>query len=207
MQLIRALKAGYNLTTTLATILTIGAILVLRQFCSISLSDLSRHNLIEHDASVIHKDAKRGSEYASTRIAPSLVRRFFSQVGHDRLHSNRITLEDVAQVRVTREEETHVLDKLHEEVARGELTIAMGVIGGKQAYEDGADVGSFRQWLVEERFPDGWKPDHKQGLIDTFFATRRVQKRMNVLRAAINSKKAAVEKKSASKADGSVKTA
>jgi len=178
-QLIKALREGYNLTWPLATILTLGACYLLGQFRCISLYDLARHNLIEHDASVVHPDAIKGSEYAPTQVDGGLVKNMIRMVGHDRM-----TLDDVARVRVKREAETHVLDYLHAEIARGELTIAVGVLGGKKAYKEGVDVGTFKTWLTDDRFPDGWKPDHKQGFWRTYHATRRVDKKMKELRAA-----------------------
>ncbi|EIW82546.1 hypothetical protein CONPUDRAFT_81461 [Coniophora puteana RWD-64-598 SS2] len=191
-QLIKALREGYNLTLPLASFLAVAACMLLGQFRSISLYDLSRHNLIEHDASVVHADATPGSEYAPTQVMRSLVTRLIRTIGHER--TDRMTLDDIANIRVNREAETHVLDKMHAEIARGELTIALGVLGGKSAYEDGADIGAFREWLVEERFPEGWRPDHKQGLWGTYRATRRVDNKMQELRAALAEKKKSVSR-------------
>lgn len=178
--LIRALMEGYGLSTTLALLLSIGAVFILGQFRKISLADLARHNLIEHDASLFHRDARKGQEYAPRCPDCSLLKAVVHQGGYYK--PGRITLEDVANIRAKRE--VHgPLDFTHAEIARGEMAIAIGVLGGPNADKEGLDLEVLKTWVKYERLPDGWKPDHTQGLYHTYKMAKVVRDRMNAIKS------------------------
>lgn len=178
--LIRALREGYNLSFPLAFLLAFGAVLILGQYRSISLADLARHNLIEHDASLFHRDAREGDEYAPRCPDSSLLKHVILQGGH--YIPGRITLQDVANIRVKREIAAP-LDGVHAEIARGEMAIAIGVLGGRNAATEGLELNALREWAKYERFPDGWKPDHVQGLYKTYKMAKVIRDRMDDLKA------------------------
>ncbi|KAF8838166.1 Cloroperoxidase [Paxillus ammoniavirescens] len=178
--IIRALKEGYQLSTVLAYILSFGGLFILAQFRKMSLLDLSRHNLIEHDASLFHMDAHNDDEYAPAEVSDSLANVSLKEGG--RYQEGRMTLEDVANIRVKREEECKPLDGVHAEIARGEMAIAIGILGGKDAAKSGLDLDVLRLWVEDERLPDGWKPDHTQGLYQTYKMTTVVRDRMKALK-------------------------
>lgn len=174
--LIRALREGYGLSTALAAILSIGAVLMLGQFRQISLADLARHNLIEHNASLFHRNARDGEEYAPRCPDCSLLKAVVHQGGHYK--PGRITLEDVANIRAKREM-NDILDFTHAEIARGEMAIAIGVLGGPNADKEGLDFEVLKTWVKYERLPDGWKPDHTQGLYHAYKMATVIRNRMN----------------------------
>jgi len=179
--LVRALKEGYNISTVLANILSIGGAIILGQWKSISLADLARHNMIEHDASLIHKDDVNGDEYASTKVDKTLLQHICAAGG--KVIPGRMTLEDATRIRVKRESECRKLDGLHAEIARGEIAIAIGILGGKDAAETGVDIGVLRDWMKNERLPADWKPDHTQGLYQTYKMAKFMRERMAELKA------------------------
>ncbi|KAJ8589343.1 Cloroperoxidase [Rhizopogon salebrosus TDB-379] len=174
--LVCALRNGYNLSTVLACILSFSAILLLGQFRCMSLSDLARHNLIEHDASLVHRDDLNGNEYAPTRVDRKLLAALCAEAG--KVLPDRMTLEDAARIRVKREAHCKKLDSLHAEIARGEIVIAIAVLGGKDAAKNGVSVSALHDWMKYERLPAGWKPDHTQGLYQTYKMAKFVRRRM-----------------------------
>ncbi|KAL4075428.1 Chloroperoxidase [Scleroderma citrinum] len=178
--LIRGLRQGYSLSIPLAFLLSFSAVLILGQFRSISLADLARHNLIEHDASLFHRDAKKGEEYAPRCPDNSLLKQIILQGGHYK--HGFITLADVANIRVKREI-VKPLDGMHAEIARGEMAIAIGVLGGRNSATEGLDLEVLRHWAKYERFPDNWKPDHVQGLYKSYKMTKVIRDRMDDMKS------------------------
>jgi hypothetical protein len=170
----QALEKGYGLSSMLAHILVIGGIALLGQTGSFDLSDLARHNRIEHDASLVHNDTKPRDEYAPIRADSTLVKQFLEQAkdGHF------MTIEDVARARVWRESQCPVLNQMHAEIARGEMAIAFGLFGQQDSDKQGIPVDTLRVWLGEERLPDGWKPSHTQGLLETIRTSRQISSEM-----------------------------
>ncbi|KAG6334337.1 hypothetical protein ID866_4749 [Astraeus odoratus] len=178
--LVRALKEGYKLSTPLALLLSFGAVLILGQFRKISLADLARHGLIEHDASLFHDNAALGDEYAPSHPNNDRLNNVLRQVGH--YQPGRISLEDVANVRVNLEKGSP-LNGMHAEIARGEMAIAIGVLGGRKAPSDGLDLNVLEEWVKHERLPDGWRPDHVQGLYQTYKMAKVIRDRMKAMRS------------------------
>lgn len=94
-----------------------------------------------------------------------------------------MTLEDVANIRVKREEElTTPLQWWQAEIARSEMAIAIGVLGGKDGDKHGLDLEILRLWVRQERLPDGWKPDHTQGLFKTGLMSKVIRDRMRAMK-------------------------
>ncbi|KAI9441393.1 Cloroperoxidase [Lactarius indigo] len=173
--LIHALQEGYGLSTPLAHFLVHGGIFLLGQTGAFGLNDLARHNRIEHDASLVHDDAKDRDEYAPISPSSKLVMNLLAQAEDGRV----LTAEDVARARVERESQCPVLNNLHAEIARGEMAIALGLFGQENAdHQQGVPLDMLRQWLAEERLPEGWKPTHTQGLLQTIRTAREIRSLM-----------------------------
>ena len=57
------------------------------------------------------------------------------------------------------------------------MAIAIGLFGQKDSDDgnkQGIPVDMLRVWLGEERLPDGWKPNHTQGLLETIRTSRQI---------------------------------
>jgi len=175
----KALKEGYNLSSMFAYLLAFAGTFFLAQYRKLSLADLARHNLIEHDASLFHLDAHDEDEYAPTAVNDSLLRVAIEEGG--RYRPGRMTLEDIANIRVKREAESRPLDGMHAELARGEMAVAIGILGGDNAVVDGVCMDVLRLWVQQERLPDGWKPNHSLGLYETYRLTTVIRERMNAM--------------------------
>lgn len=164
----------------LAFFLTFSGWAILGQLRKVSLWDLSRHNCIEHDASIFHSDAHNEEEYAPTAVSNSLMKSALYQGG--RYLPGRMTLEDVANIRAKREAALEKpLKWWQAEIARGEMAVAIGVLGGKDAAKKGLDLEVLRLWVTQERLPDGWEPDHTQGLYQIGSMTKVIRDRMEAM--------------------------
>ncbi|KZP10060.1 hypothetical protein FIBSPDRAFT_222529 [Athelia psychrophila] len=136
-------------SSVLAWSLSIGAFILL-QFTPISLSDIARHNYIEHNASLVHNNTPLEDEYAPAAINHALVDALMAD-GQDGLMS----VVHIGAARVRRENESPALDRLHAEIARGEMVIALRVLAAPNA---GIPLPWLRTWIHDETFPAGWAP-------------------------------------------------
>lgn len=91
-----------------------------------SLNDLARHGCVEHDASLGHKDALIGAEYAPTTYDAEQVEILLGASSD----GQGLRLHDIAKARVKREDEYKTpLDAVHATIARGEMGIALALFG------------------------------------------------------------------------------
>jgi hypothetical protein len=157
--------------------LVVGGIALLGQVGAFGLNDLARHNRIEHDASLVHDDTPNRDEYAPLAPNPVLVEQFLEQVGDDQI----LSIEELARHRVWRESQCPVLNTLHSEVAKGEMAIAFGLFTPPGSDKQGIPADVLRTWFTEERLPDGWRPTHTQGLVETMLTSRKINEEMKKL--------------------------
>jgi len=191
MDIVRGLKACYGLSTVLAMFLSFGGYFLIRKFRRISLYELGKHNAIEHNASLVHHDIPEGQTFAPIQIDHSLVDALVSDVKPSPAEIEKspnptakflMNYEDVARARVRREAECNSVDGLHAEIARGEMAIILGVWEVKTKEKIGIPMDYFKRWIGEERLPDGWKPDHTQGLLDVIKRSSQIRNAMNEMR-------------------------
>lgn len=211
------LQEGYRLSLPLAAFLAYGGVLLLGQVVGFgavpsrdgvgfSLHDLARHDRTEHDASITHPNTRAGDEYAPTEQDPALLDAFVRDArpapGISLKGEPSYGTEDIARVRVRREAEPGTrIDAVHQEIARGEAALVLGVFGflpsrGNASADEHKlpkEVlgGSYRfplsvveTWWKEERFPTpDWVPERATTLLGTFALQARIRKEMQMLRA------------------------
>ena len=191
MDIVRGLKACYGLSTFCAMFLSFVGYLMLRKFRRVDLFEIGKHNAIEHNASLVHHDTPEAHAYAPIEIDHSLVDALVSDVkpslaeiekSPDPTAKFLLNYEDVARARIRREAECKPIDGLHAEVGRGEMAIILGVWEVKTKDKVGIPVDYLKQWIKEERLPDGWKPDHTQGLFDVINRSSQIRGAMNKMR-------------------------
>lgn len=183
--LIRALEEGYGLSPELAYFISYGGYFLLGQSDSFQLDDLARHNNIEHDASLIHDDARPRDEYAPLKSDSAM----WQELVKDLSDGKKLTTFDAAKARVRREAAEvkagkEALDSVHAEIARGEMAIALGMFSDVEKHEDGIPLETLRKWMKEEKLPEGWKPTHVQGLWDTIQRSKQIRNAMDKIRAS-----------------------
>ena len=137
----------------------------------VSLHELARHGYIEHNASVVHKDTKKGHRFAPCRCDTVLMESL--------LEDEMLSVEKLAKRRVILEK-TSPLDPLHQEIARGEWALVFDIFGRERGGKLQQEI--MKVWLKENRFPEGWKPTHEQGLFATIQKANEIRKKMNEYR-------------------------
>jgi len=191
MNVVHGLMACYGLSMFCAMFLSFGGFLWLRKFGRVNLYEIGKHNAIEHDASLVHQDTPKGQTYAPIEIDHSLVDALVSDVKPSSLEIEKssdptakflMNYEDVARARIRREKQCRPVDSLHAEVARGEMAIILGVWEVKTKNKVGIPVDYIKRWIGEEKLPDGWKPDHTQGLLDVIRRSKDIRLAMDQIR-------------------------
>lgn len=207
--LIHALREGYHLSYPLAWFLTHGGFYLIGQRRKrICLHDLSRHNCIEHNASLVHPDVHYRDEYAPIDMHLHMLEDLMRYSKDGVL----MTPDDVARCRVAREAEYAIpMDKIHAEIARGEMAIVLQLFNNPDnisppssqrpslltrircalastplpppppAPLPGIPNHMLRVWMHEERLPDGWMPYHRVGLLHTIRMATRLRRSMRAL--------------------------
>lgn len=147
-----ALEDAYGLSPTLAALLTgVGIATCGRPLSAqLDLDGLSKHGVIEHDASLSHGDAPPGSS-----LAPNTpdVARIDLALGQGKT----VSLEDLARARVRAERKLDKkLDAVHAQIGQGEVALTLLAIGDGRA----ADAARVRAWWAREELPYalGWTP-------------------------------------------------
>ncbi|KAJ7211738.1 hypothetical protein GGX14DRAFT_564968 [Mycena pura] len=188
------LMACYGLSSPLAVLLTVGGWLLVERYFGqpLNLLEIGLHNGVEHDASIVHLDCSPGQKNARIAVQPDLVADFAAHVV-ERAREDSCSMEveerdvlvterDIALTRVRRERLSKPLSAMHAEMARGEMAIILGVWHRHVDGAEGAPLPWLRTWLVEERLPSGWKPDHVQTLMDVVHRASAIRTEMNRIR-------------------------
>jgi len=145
-----------------------------------------------------------GEEYAPTEQDPALFDAFVRDARPAPGSSQRGVLsygtEDIARVRVRREAQPDTrIDAVHQEIARGESALVLGVFGFLSRGNSSADErkltkevlgGPYRfplsvveTWWKEERLPTpDWVPVRETTLLGTFALQAHIRKEMQSLR-------------------------
>ncbi|TRM68900.1 hypothetical protein BD626DRAFT_472311 [Schizophyllum amplum] len=145
LDLVGALHNCYGLTYFLSAFLALGGFFLLRwrPWCTFRLEEIGKHGAVEHDASLVHEDA-RGRHYAPTRIHPDLLDQLEAEAmdGDENKKTDGAsegalwTPFHAARARVRQEKGSPPLDAVHAEIARGEIAIMFCVwdyMGGHSA--------------------------------------------------------------------------
>ena len=227
--LIHALRNGYHLSYPLAWFLTHGGFYLIGQRRKrICLHDLSRHNCIEHNASLVHPDVHYRDEYAPIDMHLHMLEDLMRYSKDGVL----MTPDDVARCRVAREAEYAIpMDKVHAEIARGEMAIVLQLFNNPDnisppsskhpsfltrircaltstplpppppAPLPGIPNHMLRVWMHEERLPDGWTPYHRVSLLHTIRMATRLRRSM---RALVNEERKSATRTRTKTIDGAV---
>lgn len=97
--------------------LTWGSFTLLQQWSKVSLEDLARHGCVEHNASLVHRDAVKGREYAPTVVDNEFMRLLIE----DSEDGVGLTAGDIAKARFRRESACARLDSMHAEIGKSPL--------------------------------------------------------------------------------------
>jgi hypothetical protein len=124
----------------------------------ITLADLSKHDAVEHDASLTRKDEKQGDNHS---VQKDLVEALIA----DAAPSTYLSIATLAKSRARRERESKAagspaLSLKATTLAYGEAALVLQTLGhlGDQKGKTGFNVPAeaVRQWMGKENLPDGW---------------------------------------------------
>jgi Peroxidase, family 2 len=164
---VTALTSTYNLDPAFATQLASGAISALAKpgASSIDLSDLNKHDVIEHDASLTRKDISQGDNF---NVQPALVQALLE----DAKGTGYITVDSLARTRSRREADSKAagspgLGAKALTLAYGETGLLLQALGhlegsGEKPRGWAAPVDAVKTWIGDERLPKGYKAPPKQ---------------------------------------------
>lgn len=176
--LIWGVRGCFGLSFVMASLLTISTMLSTGHLWRADLFELGRHGRIEHDASLVHADAKDGEEYAPIAIHADLVQDLSKDIRpREGSSSELVNVTDMARMRLRRESSSPPLDPIHSEIARGELALMWGIFNTGGCIP----LPALLTLLAEERLPDGWRPNHTQGLVDTVMRSQMIKVAMKDL--------------------------
>lgn len=124
---------------------------------ALDLGDLRKHNAIEHDASLVHADFSTGD---NSTPQPALLEALLADA-----EGEFITISSIARTRRRRETESQkagnpALSVFLSTLAHGEAALllqVLGQFGPSGAGEYAVSKAAARQWLLEERLPDGFQ--------------------------------------------------
>lgn len=188
-----ALKEAFGLSSGFAFFMAVGSFTLLRRRFThpFDLHETAQHNLIEHNASLVHDDANPkknecdGVEYAPIKVDPILMRRFLSiacplHPGSENVYTTSV----IANYRVERELESKApLDPLHAELGRAEFAMIIQIFGKQdeqgQWYVDQSLVDDF---FTNQRLPVGWKPTRVLRLKDAAQCSSDIRHEMKEIR-------------------------
>jgi hypothetical protein len=128
----------------------------------IDLEDLARHNVIEHDASLVHANAIPSGRYAPVNVDKALLQDLLD-VSKD---PDVLTFDDLVTVRANRDKTLgRPLNKTLATVVRGEVAMTVQIFGDQ---EGNMPKQFLQEWFGKEQLPSGWvKPAVAIGIWNT----------------------------------------
>jgi hypothetical protein len=175
-QLVVAQQEAYNLSYPLAILLALGGILLCGHWrtLSLSLSDLSKHNKIEHDGSLVHADACTGD---AQNVDDGLMDDLLDQC--TAFKGTAFSVDDYLRVKIKRDDSLAVpLDGLHSEIARGEFGLTFHMFGEDRDGKRIVRKERLESWLRHEKLPDDWVAPKEQTGIRTAVKQSKEFKRL-----------------------------
>ncbi|KAG8844924.1 hypothetical protein FRB91_002217 [Serendipita sp. 411] len=184
LQLVSALRGVYGVSLPLATVLTAGGVILCGHGFKLDLDALCRHNAIEHDASMVHRDVAEtgGGNLASNKPDQDLIRAII-----DSSNGHNVTLENLILAKARREQQAHIDGTPGHGYSKGYLsTISHGepVLAAELISRPGGQgipVEWFKTWFGEERLPDEFKKHRTLGLMEMRTERAMVTEKVNAL--------------------------
>jgi len=157
LQLTKVVKHVYNLSWPLAFLLSLGGVLTCGSLRTlrVDLAQLALHNKIEHDASLVHDNVHTSQKYAPTSVDTTLLQDMLSESSD----GNVLSLTDLGKIRGKRNKEAlngKPLDSVHGFLANAESALLNLSLGGQETNKDDVPCKWAKEFLGEERLPEGW---------------------------------------------------
>lgn len=170
-QLMGAIREHYHVSLPLAFLLSfLGTFLCGRWFRA-DLHDFARHNYIEHDASLTHRNTMPGGLYAPVDPDKELL----DDLLHVTKNPDSLSFDDLVAVRARRNETlVRPLGKFLNAIALGEVALTAQTLGDEYG---NVSKQFIKEWFGDQRLPRGWsRPATPIGLWNTTQIVKRVGK-------------------------------
>ncbi|KZP10057.1 hypothetical protein FIBSPDRAFT_838864 [Athelia psychrophila] len=151
---------------------------ILLQLIPLSLSDIAWHDRIDYDVSLVHTNTSLEEEYTPDGINRDLLE---AVMNHGKGARTELRKDGAQEVLIKLKTLSPALDRMHAEIARGEMAIVLRVLAAPDA---GIPLPWLRTWIHDETFPAGWAPNRTVGLVDAVRESGRIRVAMNPLVAA-----------------------
>ncbi|EMD40830.1 heme-thiolate peroxidase [Gelatoporia subvermispora B] len=179
LELIHAICVVYNFSWLLAFVLALAGVMTCGNGWSVSLHDLAKHNVIEHDRSMVHDDAPPNARFAPVLPSRSLLDQLLGLSP-----GSHLTFYDFATARSLRDEQSkRPMRKLHTRIANSEAVLAFLALAiqQQQSTDDASEPlvpkSYLEDWLWEEKLPNGWtRPTQTIGFKQVWRTRNKLEK-------------------------------
>jgi len=160
-QLMGAIREHYHVSLPMAFLLSFLGTFLCGRWFRVDLHDFARHNLIEHDASLTHRNAMPGDLYAPVDPDKELLDDLL-----DVKNPEVLSFEDLVAVRARRNETLpRPLGKFLNAIALGEVALTAQTLTDEYG---NISKQSVKEWFWDQRLPRGWsRPATPIGLWNT----------------------------------------
>ncbi|KAG8835076.1 hypothetical protein FRC17_005429 [Serendipita sp. 399] len=170
--------------STLGTILAGTGVL----FCGhglalrLNLDDLCRHNVIEHDASMVHRDVAEtgGGSIASNKSDSDLMKKMI-----ETSDGQNLTFENLILIKALREQQAGIDRAVHSyPIGLGVASHADAVLASEVMSRPGGQgipIEWAKTWFGEERLPDEFKKHKTLGILELNGKREEVTAKVNAL--------------------------
>ena len=172
VQLMGAIWEHYHVSLPMAFLLSFLGTFLCGRWFRVDLHDFARHNYIEHDGSLTHRNAMPGDLYAPVDPDKELLDDLLNVKNSDVL-----SFEDLVAVRARRNETlSRPLSKFLNAIAL--VAVALTVQTLTDEY-DNMSKQSIKEWFWDQRLPRGWsRPTTPIGLWNTTRIVKIVGKKV-----------------------------
>ncbi|CAG8677857.1 16285_t:CDS:2 [Cetraspora pellucida] len=179
-QLIKALQDAYNLSGILATVSTYNGVvtngLLLKK--TFNLEELSKHNTLEHDASLTRKDKYFGNPL---KVDNELVDKLLDHQVDGKINLDSLAKQRQMQLNHSKEHNPKLTYGFVQKILSGaEGAMLVNVMGGNTNFE--VDVAMLETFLKHERLPHTWrKPEKPVSPLEVFNNSNALMKKYDEL--------------------------
>lgn len=184
-ELVKALSSVYGVSIPLGVALSLGGIILCGHGMKLDLGGLCKHNVIEHDASIAHRDLdETGGATPTNHPDPILIQAII-----DVSDKRQITLDNLIQIKAERESRAHTMSLFSYHgiqlsfFSRVEPVLMLCVMGET---DDSISVDRVKSWLEDERIPEGYTPRQVTGGLNLLSKGWKMWEGVNALHKAVN---------------------
>jgi len=130
------------------------------------LHDITKHNLLQHDASLVHSDTPDGEDFAPITINQNLIDELLNDVKYEEEDSSGtesvIDLYDAVHACLCRENARRPINITEQEGAQEEIALIIAILETTSKGKVGAPIKWIRSFIDHKRLLDNWCPTYME---------------------------------------------